>query len=963
MTKTQNKKRKGFTIVELVIVIAVIAILAGVLIPTFGGIIESANRSADIQLVAQINTILVVEEKLGGGVNDAVEIQKVIKENGLELKTKSKGQYIWYDIDAKKVVLAGLDANGIVLNDAPVEPDGDLTYVDASRPVLLDEGAGGNDGDASQQSAESDNKGNFTAATAPEKFIDGYLFISEKSNDGLADAIHTLRCPEGADPAKNITDAIAKIKKENLALGGNLESFMSTTAVMTKDGTFFAGENTANRVIVSSEMHEVTVAALNGLESFLPNIIVVDFHSDVTSFAEGVDDMIKSDAFKDVYFVYNNKDIEAVDTAEKHDYDIENLIKVGERNQYIQTLQLVRVDNKGATLGTPVSITEFTNFAFTYDFSYPYYGTKEKAYEFVAYSLQKSGANPISLGTTEVALDETEKMLISDDGTLNVYAVFEEITNKTDGTGPAFKVDGILYSSAMVTRMLANNAAELIQGTKNISVILGKSATLGSASVTSLTIPSGVTLWVPCSVTNYDGRSGGGIYHPKYNSGTTKTYGTFKKDEDSGVAKLTIDSNVTLTNNGYITVDAQLYQQGDSAHYSFIADDSSVLVVNGKIVNASGSRMEAYGVARTAANGEIIAESGSTVTEIMSVLDLHGGRTTIVSIKKGLSPFNNYTIDNIRLPLTIEYGAVYSAYGIIETSVGEHSMEFKIASSDGTPSTESADNPLFKMYPQSQTYDESKFVKSYEPNEGIKVTIYGKMEDCKKKISLGSVGDVVCDFTFAKVPMPLPNFDITIASGADLTISKATAYKVLPGSDIVVEEGGTLNLGCRVIVYDSFELNNVPSNLTARKYVTRNESGEIISHAFTELSASLLVKGTLVLENGAKFAGIVMGDPNDANASDTVKSKITVKSGAATSCEQINEGANGAYKAGCREDTIDEYTVIAGYDEKGQSIAFDWTGKWQSGLNDDGTIKYSQITVDTTKDVTYTYTGGIWSAQ
>ena len=38
--------RKGFTIVELVIVIAVIAILAGVLIPTFSGVVGKANQSA-----------------------------------------------------------------------------------------------------------------------------------------------------------------------------------------------------------------------------------------------------------------------------------------------------------------------------------------------------------------------------------------------------------------------------------------------------------------------------------------------------------------------------------------------------------------------------------------------------------------------------------------------------------------------------------------------------------------------------------------------------------------------------------------------------------------------------------------------------------------------------------------------------------------------------------------------------
>ena len=41
--------KKGFTIVELVIVIAVIAILAGVLIPTFSGIVEKANDSKALQ--------------------------------------------------------------------------------------------------------------------------------------------------------------------------------------------------------------------------------------------------------------------------------------------------------------------------------------------------------------------------------------------------------------------------------------------------------------------------------------------------------------------------------------------------------------------------------------------------------------------------------------------------------------------------------------------------------------------------------------------------------------------------------------------------------------------------------------------------------------------------------------------------------------------------------------------------
>lgn len=45
----KRNNKKGFTIVELVIVIAVIGILAAVLIPTFSKVIDNANESADLQ--------------------------------------------------------------------------------------------------------------------------------------------------------------------------------------------------------------------------------------------------------------------------------------------------------------------------------------------------------------------------------------------------------------------------------------------------------------------------------------------------------------------------------------------------------------------------------------------------------------------------------------------------------------------------------------------------------------------------------------------------------------------------------------------------------------------------------------------------------------------------------------------------------------------------------------------------
>lgn len=66
MIKKFFSARKGFTIVELTIVIAVIAILAAVLIPTFVSLVKKANNSADVQMVTNINKYLAAMEATDG---------------------------------------------------------------------------------------------------------------------------------------------------------------------------------------------------------------------------------------------------------------------------------------------------------------------------------------------------------------------------------------------------------------------------------------------------------------------------------------------------------------------------------------------------------------------------------------------------------------------------------------------------------------------------------------------------------------------------------------------------------------------------------------------------------------------------------------------------------------------------------------------------------------------------------
>ena len=93
-----QRKRRGFTIVELVIVIAVIAILAGVLIPTFVSVIKKANVASDTSLVKNINDALVAEEVTEGKPATMYEALQFAERNGFtveKLTPRSTGDIVW----------------------------------------------------------------------------------------------------------------------------------------------------------------------------------------------------------------------------------------------------------------------------------------------------------------------------------------------------------------------------------------------------------------------------------------------------------------------------------------------------------------------------------------------------------------------------------------------------------------------------------------------------------------------------------------------------------------------------------------------------------------------------------------------------------------------------------------------------------------------------------------------------
>lgn len=289
------KKRnvKAFTVVELVIVIAVIAVLAAVMIPTFSGLIKMANISADEAELASLNTNLAVakREKNGAPMTSA-DVYRVIEETyGAEKaatfapRSADKGYFYWYDIIENKVILATNEK--IEAEDLKKDEDFGVTEKTDGQGGIMFLGA-------IEQLVEPGTS-DFIVSDSRSQVrmsFSQYYFILDKGGSIIGDALKAIE--EGA---ADVAEKLDALKEDNIPIlaaeelkdmAGALLQKVQEYVYISNDTIFVANADSASDVIFTSGITTIPTKSesLNYIAK-AENLSEITLPSTVTSVEEG----------------------------------------------------------------------------------------------------------------------------------------------------------------------------------------------------------------------------------------------------------------------------------------------------------------------------------------------------------------------------------------------------------------------------------------------------------------------------------------------------------------------------------------------------------------------------------------------------------------------------------------------------------------------------------------------------
>lgn len=242
-----RSRKKGFTIVELMIVIVIIGILIAIIVPSVTSAIESANIASDQSDVKNMNTILqvyCVQNGIDTTKLQAPEVRAIVsseQKNYTFVPKSSKGIY-WYSVNEGKIVYStNGDPNNVVLSNVAHAA--------------------------------------FTPSS-PEELVKGYLYLN--TGDELDEVFTALRSVINRATYNNVLAAAASVEKftnfqehiENFDPSHTL--YISSTSMYKDGGASINNVVFATGITVIPKVETIlTLAFSSGVDIVLPATVKV----------------------------------------------------------------------------------------------------------------------------------------------------------------------------------------------------------------------------------------------------------------------------------------------------------------------------------------------------------------------------------------------------------------------------------------------------------------------------------------------------------------------------------------------------------------------------------------------------------------------------------------------------------------------------------------------------------------
>lgn len=348
-----RSRKKGFTIVELMIVIVIIGILIAIIVPSVTSAIESANIASDQSDVKNMNTILqvyCVQNGIDTTKLQAPEVRAIVsseQKNYTFVPKSSKGIY-WYSVNEGKIVYStNGDPNNVVLSNVA-----HAAFTPSSPEELVEGYLYLNTGDeldevftALRSVINRATYNNVLAAAASvEKFTDFQAHIENFDPSHTLYISSTSMYKDGGASIDNVVFAtgITVIPKVEtiltLAFSSGVDIVLPATVKVVEPGAFISVMS-ETRLVVNNSSTKVVEGALSGSIKKVANVENISY-SDYKNNIKG-NSLVKIDIVDETGNVIDTVTCEDAsnkalytDEALKVKIDLTTKYTVGEKTQY-----------------------------------------------------------------------------------------------------------------------------------------------------------------------------------------------------------------------------------------------------------------------------------------------------------------------------------------------------------------------------------------------------------------------------------------------------------------------------------------------------------------------------------------------------------------------------------------------------------------------------------------------------